>query len=273
MLTVGIETITPEYARQVLSVQDKRFHRKVRKHRVSQYARLILEGRWRLNCQTLSFSGDRVMNGIHRLLAVDAAGVPVPFIVVRGLEPDVFPTIDTGGIRSQADTMHIAQISNSTQVSAVATLLWYYDSFGNMQSQPQRLPSRAEVLEYVEDHAEIHDAARWARSGQNHVLSSATPLAAVYALCANRPVERDVFFGDFQSGINLSTDSPVRVLRERLLRDRGSRVRLPSFMVAALIIKAWNAELRGEPMRLLRWTATEAFPWIESRHPECATNG
>jgi hypothetical protein len=66
-------------------------------------------------------------------------------------------------------------------------------------------------------------------------------------------------------GVNLEEHSPIRHLRERLIRTRAShRVRLAEAERVAISIKAWNAFRTNRPLQLLLWrnrgTAREALP-------------
>jgi hypothetical protein len=78
-----------------------------------------------------------------------------------------------------------------------------------------------------------------------------------------QPVERDVFFSELASGVGLKANSPVFVLREALLRNRAQRTRLHHVM-SAYIIKAWNAELEGRAISLLRFSGDELFPVLRT---------
>jgi hypothetical protein len=53
------------------------------------------------------------------------------------------------------------------------------------------------------------------------------------------------------------------LLRERMMGNRLAKAKLPRTIVAAMTIKAWNAERAKTPLKMLRVGAGEAFPEIK----------
>ena len=92
--------------------------------------------------------------------------------------------------------------------------------------------------------------------------------AGLHYLAASRDSEKaDEFFSSVATGIGLpGSTSPAYVLRERLLKDIASKDRLRRKEVAALAIKAWNAEVNGEELLRVNWRASgknpEQFPTL-----------
>ena len=266
----AIETWTPAMAEKILALQDEADHRPLKKTLVWRYATDMSAGRWILNGETVILNGNRIIDGRHRLTALVEAGVNVDFLVVRGVDASVFSTVDTGGLRSPGDVFHIAGVPNSKLVASAARLCFTYDQYATVICMPETWPTRMDLLDYIRQHEELVETGRWMTAAkERRYLTRPAVMCAIHALCANRPVEREVFFTDLVTGVNLHADAPVRVLRERLLADRGNRLRLTTPMLAAFFIKAWNMELEGRQMRLLRWNPAEPFPLLVSRPPAC----
>jgi multidrug resistance efflux pump len=90
-LSVEVEVITPEQAAEYL--KNNAYHRKVKKKKVAEYMKEMVDGNWKLNGKTIVFDRDgRLLNGQHRLGAVAEAGVSLTTLVVRGVDPEVLET-------------------------------------------------------------------------------------------------------------------------------------------------------------------------------------
>lgn len=227
--------------------------RSIRKHRVSNYARQMSKGQWHVNGETICFNGSKMQNGQHRLKAIIASETTQWILTVRGVSDAAVVSIDTGINRTAADYI------GSSCVAAAARICYLYLTTGELRSDPDKIPSHEDLVSYVQEHSSIVESAAWAREIRS--LGSPSALAAWHHLCGEaRPVERDIFFQDLAAGTGLKSGQPVLVLREALIRARSGRLRFPSFMISAYIIKAWNAELEGRRLGILRLTADERFP-------------
>lgn len=82
----------------------------------------------------------------------------------------------------------------------------------------------------------------------------------------NHPEKADTFFERLETGADLSSDSPIYLLRERMIRNRRDKAKLPTWVIMALSIKAWNAFAMDRPMKHLRFSTegntVETFPEI-----------
>lgn len=266
----AVEIITPTQARKLLATQDESIHRPIKRQVQRRYARDMAEGRWLLNGESIILNGDQIIDGRHRLSAVVEADVPIRFLVVRGVESSVFATVDSGGIRTPSDVFHIAGYSSANILASATKLCWLYDYQGSMQHTPWAYPARSQLLEYLEENKEaLVSATHWVLSPRSRrSLTRPSVLAALYALCSQLETEREVFFEELTTGANLSVTSPIRLVRERLMREQTGRTKPRADIVAAFIIKAWNAEMTRKPLRMLRWMTDEKFPLIVNRPPQ-----
>lgn len=81
-------------------------NRPLRPGRVAYYRRAMLNGEWKLTHQGIAFSKDGVgMDLQHRLTAICEANMRLPFLVVEGLNADVFSAIDLHERRSMSDIL------------------------------------------------------------------------------------------------------------------------------------------------------------------------
>jgi len=98
-------TVTPELARIILN-DHNRDNRAVKPAVVKKYARMMQIGDWKLSPETISLSNTgRLLNGQHRLMAVEASGVTVSFLFAYGFDEDVFSVLDRGAARTMSDAL------------------------------------------------------------------------------------------------------------------------------------------------------------------------
>ena len=99
MIKTNVEVITPAVAAEYLRLYNQG-NRKPNKAQVAYYAKMMNEGEWELNGESIKFSGSgetlRLLDGQHRLMACVEANVPFETLVVRDIEEKTFDTLDQG---------------------------------------------------------------------------------------------------------------------------------------------------------------------------------
>ena len=264
------ETWTPDRARDAIAAQEEfgQFsNRKFRPYIVNSYAAEMAAGRWKWeNGESLIFNGRRCLDGQHRLLAIVKSGVTMNLLTVRDVPESVMPTIDSGLSRTPGDVFRAANPAlvggYYNAVAAAARIACVYTKFRDISTSPELQPTRQDLVEFVGKYPGIVESVRWNHQKENKWCRPKIT-AAWHFLCGVRhPIERDAFFTDLALGANLRQHQPVLTLRQRLIEDKGSRAKLPSNVLSAFFVKAWNAELHGQPLKLLRWRSDEAFPLL-----------
>jgi len=103
---VEIKIITPEFAERLLERNTS--NRNLRRDHVTNLARDMTEGAWRLNNDAICIAHDgTLLNGQHRLSAIIKADKPIKMLVAEGFSPDTYKVLDGGAKRSVADQLHI----------------------------------------------------------------------------------------------------------------------------------------------------------------------
>lgn len=103
---VEIKVITPEYADRLLEKNTS--NRNLRRDHVTNLARDMAEGAWRLNNDAICIANDgTLLNGQHRLNAIIKSGKPIKMLVAEGFSPDTYKVLDGGAKRSVADQLNI----------------------------------------------------------------------------------------------------------------------------------------------------------------------
>jgi hypothetical protein len=265
-LTVGIVIVTPDLAYEWL--KRNRRNRRLRQRRIDSYARQMSIGRWKLNGETIVFDlNGNLIQGQHRLHACIKAGQPFTTLIVRGVEPDVFSTLDQHGKRTTADNFDLVGEINSSILAAAATKLVLHER-GALYTgaAADRDVSVEDALEALDRHPNLRESVQVARSVGR--LAPPSMIATLHYLFAGRDHElSEWFFGAIATGEKLRKADAVYLLRERLILNSAAKARLREKDLAALVIKAWNAHRSGKAIKTLRWrnygNSPEAFPEIQ----------
>jgi hypothetical protein len=258
-------TITPEDASQLLEANSN--NRPLNEQHVKRIARQILEGKWRFNGDTIKISSTNdILDGQHRLWAIMEAKIPVETIVVRGIEPDAFSTIDTiRKSRSGSDVLALVGVSHHR--SAISTGLqwlirWQRKTLENYRAPQNRLENSDIELAF-KDNPGIARAAE--RSTRLRSVFNPGLLTFFYFVLTNRNpdlAERLMYTLENPSGIGM--DDPFFRLRAYFLNPNSRKDTLVSI---ALMIKAANAAHKKKDVKVLNWrnqgTFAEPFPTLD----------
>jgi hypothetical protein len=230
---------------------------------ISKYARDIEAGRWKLNGQTIKLSASgRLLDGQHRLEAAKKAKKAFPAIIVEGLPDEIISSLDIGRRRAMSDVLRERGETHTIILASALRWLWMIRSGVVLAANSS--PSTGELLEILESTPGIRISLKHV-SSIREIMGSGIA-AALHCIFSEKDADRaDTFFARLIDGVNLSEHSPVRHLRERLIRTRAShRVRLAEAERVALSIKAWNAYRSDRPLQLLIWrnrgATREALP-------------
>jgi len=256
--------MTPKMAADLLKRNTR--NRPPNRRHVKHLARLMKEGKWMENGDTICINGKHLVDGQHRLEAICESGKAIKCIVVSDLPSDAFLTKDTGARRGGGTML---QISGYSHAKSLASAVMYVDSYIRTQSfansgADTRI-SPAESVAFVKKHPGIQHSV--ARPTEQFRLMPRSIVGALHYLFQQRdPDAADKFIDDLITGSGVLMSDPVHLLRERLISNLGNVAKLPRTTIAALAIKAWNARRNGEEMKQLKYVSTgdkpETFPKI-----------
>lgn len=265
------KVVSPAEAEEMLKLNVK--NRRIRDRRVTRYARDMAAGKWKNNGDVIRISWDGfLIDGQHRLSAVVESGVSVVLNFVDGLDPSSFDTIDTGGPRPPSDVLGMSGVKNATKIVSVAKKLIQWENISDktqftFNDVGWNLITNMEQLEYVEKH---EDELQFAFSSVNgsfpyRKCGSPTALVAALVICLRYDSRATLeFIEKLKTGTSLDKNSPVAILRDRLVDPPERRGTAWNLEIMALVFKTFNYYLRGKPMKQLRWRqdgdAPEKFP-------------
>lgn len=267
----AIETITPDQAKQWLGINHR--NRRLSNATVTRLAGTILRGEWMEDCtDAIGLDTDEgVVNGQHRLNAIIEADRPVRALVLRNVNPDVIKIIDQGMHRTFAQLLEMNGYDYPTIVAGAVD--WIYRMTHDFE---RSIPTAAkatvpQLLDVLNEHPNVVNSldpafAAWQKTRVDRPMLTAYH----YAFASVDPDAADEFFDQLATGIGVGADTPVYTLRERYLAEQAKAdgKKEQKYVLAAWLVKAWEATRRGETMtqRQLRWVKSgpraEAFPKV-----------
>lgn len=248
-------------------------NRKVSPAVIRRYATIMLRGGWRLTHQGIAFkaSGD-LEDGQQRLLAILEAAktnpdIAVWMMVTRGFVEATFPYLDQGRRRKIADVASSAGIPNGTQAAATGKLFYAYMTVPFDKPSDWHNPDAFTGEVMVElFHTYPNLAVAVDRVRNNRFVGNITAISTFMALALElRPdVDVEKFIYRLETGMDGRDGEPAWELRERLIGLVKRGMNQGRVEQLALCIKAFNAYLRGERVKVLRFAmgADAAFPRI-----------
>jgi hypothetical protein len=255
------EVITPALARTYLDAN--RSNRPLSRQIVAEYVHSMLAGEWLFNGEAIKFDKDgELVDGQHRLAAVERANKSIVFLVIRGLDPEVFKTIDTGKKRSAGDVLAIRGVKNPNAVGGALRLLHrtLADEFGL-----KRRISNTVLDELRERHPrfiELAEEADHAPYSTNLLTTSGHMFGFYMAVNVNERKAR-AFFRQLSG--RREPDDPIQPqatrLRERLTSTMDELVKPAPKIRLAWLIEAWNRAVEGKPAERFSRILTELPRW------------
>lgn len=254
--------VTPEMAAEILEHNDR--NRPLSAFSVKRYAADMKEGRWEYTRAPVIFSGERLIDGQHRLAAVVDSGATVRLDLAFGAPDRAFYFIDRGKTRTAGHIFSINGVPNSAMSAAATLAVYHYEAGTPLTGFTQGGSGQLGHDRLYEEYVKRPDLPRSVPFGHifkaNVGLAAPSVMMALHYLCAkhNRG-QADEFFRKLATGENISRADAVFNLRKRLLEQSVSE-KLTRVAIAAMTIKAWNAMRSGKKGETLRWTGNEAFP-------------
>lgn len=232
--------LTPELAQVLLGKNPD--NRKVSKAIVNKYARDIVTGRWEHNGEPIIISDTGELNdGQQRCIAVIETGISITTQMTFGPKRETRRTLDIGKKRKIGEQLGMAKLANGNNLAHAVSIILMMEKYGKISSSQEFRPTPAEVMDWIDQHHEIHECVTEMMKGGSSLKLSRGLLAAMrYTFNRISKEDSDRFFQKLISGANLDVNDPVFRLRKRIIENLMSSAKLPPHEIAALMIKAWN---------------------------------
>lgn len=263
--TMQLETITPDYARELLSTNHN--NRNVKARHVKRLADEVLANAWSVNGSAIVIGRDgTLLDGQHRCLAVVMANKPISTFVLRNADDSVKETIDCGVKRSANDVLSMRGYKNVNAMAAAIRTVWAYPNVSHRGSDGL---SNREVREIADMYAEIIEpAVRFVGTKKAGWLpkrwTPASQQAAALIIAGDEAPLVKSFIADVSSGTGLTEGSPEIAFTRWSLRTSNSTSRAGASPAAHWIafVKALNAYRYGTSVKLLRVAKEETAPLL-----------
>lgn len=257
-MELAIETITPKQAEKYLQFNTS--NRNLRKALVSQYARDMQNGKWRLTHQGVAFNCDgTLLDGQHRLMAIVESGVTVQMLVARGVDSKHQLVMDDHAKRSAGDALTLLRGERITadQVAIVRAAV-------ELQERAYALhQTKAELNELIDKfHNSLEFVGQFVTVKSRGVTSAPVMASIALAWFYVDDLERLTAFGRILCGVDMAVeegDRSAQVLREWLLRTgvRFATQRTEAFRKAQRSIVAFMKHQKIDKL----YGTTVHYPW------------
>lgn len=259
--------ITPSLAELMLETNVR--NRRVSERHVDVLSQVLTARDMRLNGETIIFSSDGcLLDGQHRLLACVKAGVPFDGLVVFGISPKAFNTIDSGKSRGTSDVLGLSGVSNASKITgALQALVAFVDNGGYLSgscatgSVRKVTPSMASRI--LAAHPGIADSVSAMNLGRLMRTQHGYALHYIFGL-VDQGLAAD--FADVLANGTNDTSRPFCRLRESLINAPMTTSNRGIYSAKAVL--AFNAERSGARPKILRvgsdWPKVDGldFEWL-----------
>lgn len=261
--------ITPELATRWLE-ENNWNNRTIRDGWVTRLAGDMANGKWRgQNGEAIKFdTAGRLVDGQHRLWACIISKCSFESLLVEGVDPEAYSTIDIGAKKALQDFLGPMGGEKNVHLLAASLRLvyaWQHGKLSNLKDA-KKVPTVAELEMTLRDHPKLRMSVAYV-SGKKCVRDVLTGSFAVlihYAgLLEDRISTVEAFLERLGNGVGLEADDPAYQLRTFLLKQRGPSPgtrRTAREFVLALTIKAWNLSKKESKVKVLKFQMDEEFP-------------
>lgn len=243
--------VTPDVAEAFLSHNTDNY-RGVQSTVVARYARLMTDGHWKSDGNTIKIAHDGLLlDGQHRLHAIVKSGTTHEMLVVTNLDPGIVDSLDRGSSRTVAQAVHHRGTRCPSAVASAAVILRQEETVGLSGGWHVRLEPQ-EALEVIAANPGLEDSAVATRSVCTMFHASHGVFTwAHYRFSQVDPLLCQSFFDALAKNDTPSGD-PITHLRKRIFHDALARTHMSRSDVASLLVRAWNATYEGRTVAKLQ---------------------
>lgn len=264
---VVIKLVTPHEAQALLDARNN-VNRPFVERRAIEMAEAISNGRFVFNGDTVRFDRNgKLLDGQHRLWAIAVAGIPAKLLLIFGLDPEVFDTIDVGARRSGGDTVSCMGFKKyRNEIASACQWLTRLQRGDFVESlRPQKVKN-ADVKKCLRDNLDVVRSVERCTAARS--IMNVGILSALHYRVACRDADlAERMVSTLREPAGISIHDPFYVFRDTALQDKAQTVRRSPAVMLALLIKAANAGAAGKTVKRLVWRCqgygAEAFPQLE----------
>lgn len=258
--------MTPKLAKVILDEYNVD-NRPVSKPNVNKLVKEMSTGNWMFNGDTITFDfNGRQKNGQHRLLACVQSGLSFPVIVVSGVQPESFMSMDNGRKRNGGDILGIEGIKNASSTAATVKTIYAFKNnrYGiNVSTQIGALSNTEMLDKYIElnrtrvdSKTPLDDATKYGLKMTKRdecLLSPSLVSTFHYLLRGVDPDKGLLFMEQLCLGYGIEKGSPVQSLRTKITKTKTDKnYRLTHTELIGNIVYAWQKFKNNEQCKNIR---------------------
>lgn len=262
-LSIIEEKITPSRAAELL--EGNSINRSLRMGVVQRYARDMTAGQWHQSGDPIRLDKKgTLLDGQHRLSAIIHAGIAQKMLIIKGVETKAILTIDTGAKRQFADVLKIQGYSCCMNLAAVVRWCVLYED--PLRTPTKDSASHGEMMRWLDANLGAPEAVRnVCATSNNPILKRIRLPLCVLRHYAKNKSDYDLFQARLAAGTGLEEGDSIHTLR-RYIENLSVATPPTPLVLHGIVVKAWNAYMRGDTVRLLYFrpggSAPEQFPEI-----------
>lgn len=255
-LSAAVEEITPDIAQNYLLAN--KTNRRINEKSLASLTQDMANGYWKLTGEAIKFDTENnLIDGQHRLLAIQRTGVSVPLLVIRGVETDTQLVMDTGSRRTGANALEIMGAMKETTLRAAIATIGVTDDMGklNLSNSLIQPVTHSQIIDWVSSH-DLDNALRWGARVHRVLRGSKSSICyAYYKIAQVSETSAQHFFDDIADLSTSGAGDPKHTLVNKINKNRdyfrGSGYRAKYIFH---FLRAWEASYLGQDLRMLRDT-------------------
>lgn len=263
-VSATVEEITPALAQEWMKVNinNRRTH-----HRgILSYIAEMSKGNWECNGESIIFdSKGKLRDGQNRLMAIIKSNTTIVCVVVKGVKPSAFDTMNQGIIRTVAQIFDLNKNIkvNGGKLGAVLKTLHTYYEYNNVSGKMNLRFSPRLAEELRLEYKGCEDSVTFATNFKRPLLSPMMLSSLHYIFASIDKNSAEIFLtalltgdcGDYKEILKLRNYFLDIKMNEKTKALMGNRT-----FVGGVIIKAWNAFRKNEKMHDFEYKKGEEFP-------------
>lgn len=246
--------------------------------RATHVARLesdMRAGRFKLSPDAILRVQGKLANGQHRLMAVVQSGIKTPFLVMESQDDELYRVLDCGIKRTVSDGLIGVQFAAKMPSMARYILVYTNGLLTRGLSSVSVVSNRGASVDLFTTSSLI-EFCESNREDMEQSLAFCSPLYSkrkIFALSmgaalhfiasqSGKGPEAESFLSSLYGGHDSSGDARINLAIARLEENSKSRAKLPNTYIFGLVIKAFVAVVKNQPLKVLRWCEGEEIPQI-----------
>ena len=248
-----VKFVTPLIALNILRVNQN--NRKVSEKKVNEYVESIKRGDWKENGESIIIDKKgNLKDGQHRLNAIIKSNTAFNLVVVTEVEENIMHTIDIGKNRSLKDVLMLNGAKSCINLSSLINKIYKYNnnsySTGVMEGTKNLTNSIGlqMYLDYNKEYYNLTLIGLRIYDKQTVKAFSASELSFLHYMLVgyNEDINAVNFLMNI-SGCVIKKDNSASWIFKKIALAKESKTTLSRKWVLAMVIKAWNLYVEGDP--------------------------